>query len=213
MSRNILVFDIMMLARDMVMTAIDFEGTGAVRGYADEPWQVGLVQIRGGMVSSAHLYEHLLHVGDRPFNRYAPGRHAELREKLKVAPELPSLWPELRHYLDGVPLVAHNAATEQRYLSGAFPLHICTIWIDTLKLSRLAYPGLPSYKLDDVLSSLGLVAQVGAVVPGREPHDALYDAVGCAVLLCHLLAQPGWQKVTLEDLVRLQKRKTASGKR
>lgn len=196
-------------ARDMMITAIDFEGTGAVKGYPDEPWQIGFVAIRDGAVDTSCMYDHLLYVGDRPFNRYAPGRHASLREALKSAPTLPSLWPDVRSGLDGVPLAAHNAATEQRYLSNAFPLHIPAIWIDTLKLSRLAYPGLPSYKLEDVLAVLSLNARVDAMVPGREPHDALYDAVGCAVLLCHLLDQPGWKEATVDDLVRLQKRKGA----
>jgi len=191
--------------RDMVLTAIDFEGTGMVQGYPDEPWQVGLVQIRGGEVSLSHSYEQYLYIGDRPFNRFAPGRHAELREELRSAPRLPSLWTALRPYLCDVPLVAHNAATEKRYLSQAFPLHIASTWIDTLTLVRFAYPGLASYKLEDVLSGVGLQSRVATLVPGREPHDAFYDAVGCAVLLAHLLAQPGWQELTVADLQRVRR--------
>jgi len=197
----------MRAACEMVITAIDFEGTGAVRGYADEPWQVGLVQICKGQVAVSHTYEHLLYVGDRPFNHYAPGRHADLRDVLKESPKLPMLWPALRPYIEGVPLAAHNAATEKRYLERAFPLHVPTVWFDTLKLSRLAYPGLASYKLEDVLAALGLTGRVDAMVPGREPHDALYDAVGCAVLLCHLLDQPGWRDATVEDLVQVRRGK------
>ena len=193
------------VAREMVITAIDFEGTGAVRGYPDEPWQIGLIQIRGGVVDVQRAYDRLLYVGDRPFNRYAPGRHAELRAALKTSPTLPALWPELHPYLAGVPLAAHNAATEKRYLSGAFPLHIASTWIDTLTLARKAYPGLSSYKLEDVLAALDLRGRVGALVPDRLPHDAFYDAVGCAVLLCHLLDQPGWRAASLEDLVHLQR--------
>ena len=197
----------MTVARNTVITAIDFEGTGAVQGYADEPWQVGLVPIRDGVVEASRTYEHLLCVGDRPFNRYAPGRHASLRDELKSAPTLPSLWPALREHVAGVPLAAHNAATEQRYLTKAFPLHVPTIWLDTLKLSKLAYPTLTSYALEDVLRALGLAGRVREMMPGREAHDALYDAVGCAVLLCHLLEQPGWREATVEELVALQKRK------
>jgi DNA polymerase III epsilon subunit-like protein len=199
----------MVPARDIVMTAIDFEGTGKVQGYEDEPWQIGLVQIRDGNVSLTHQYENLLRVGDRPFNRFAPGRHADLREQLTTASRLPDLWSELRLYLAGIPLVAHNAATEKRYLSHAFPLHVPSLWIDTLKLARMAYPSLTSYKLEDVLQTLALQAQVDAMLPGREPHDALYDAVGCAVFLCHLLEQPGWRDVSLEDLIEMQKSRSA----
>jgi DNA polymerase-3 subunit epsilon len=194
----------MAFIRELVMTAIDFEGTGSVKGYADEPWQVGLIQIRSGAVSVSHQYEHLLYVGDRPFNRYAPGRHAEVRSDLRQSPRLPDLWQELRPFLVGIPLVAHNAATEKRYLSNAFPLHAPKIWIDTLKLARLAYPSLSSYKLEDVLQAFSLQSQVDAIVSGRQPHDALYDAVGCAVFLSHLLQQPGWHDATLEDVIALQ---------
>ena len=35
-----------MMARDAILTVLDFESTGAVRGYADEPWQVGLVELK-----------------------------------------------------------------------------------------------------------------------------------------------------------------------
>ena len=196
-----------MMARDIVITAIDFEGTGAVRGYPDEPWQIGLISIHKGQVEASRMYEKLLYVGDRPFNRYAPGRHAVLREELKQASTLSSLWPELRPYLSDVPLVAHNAATEQRYLAKAFPLHVPAVWLDTLKLTKLAYPSLSSYKLEDVLRVLSLEDRVRTMMPDRAPHDALYDAVGCAVLLCHLLQQPGWRDVSVDDLLALQKPK------
>ena len=196
----------MRAAREMVLTAIDFEGTGAVRGYVDEPWQIGLVQICAGQVNLARMHESFLHVGDRPFNPYAPGRHALVRDALKQAPTLSSLWPDLKPYMHGLPLVAHNIATERRYLTRAFPMHIPAIWLDTLTLSRLAYPALPSYKLEDVLTALALNERVLRLLPGREAHDALYDAVGCAVLFCHLLAQPGWRDATVDDLVLLHKR-------
>jgi DNA polymerase III subunit epsilon len=200
----------MSAARELTFTAIDFEGTGALRGYPDQPWQIGVVQIVAGQVDMVKSFEHLLHVGERPFNRHAPGRHEEVREELLAAPNLALLWPALRSYLDGIPLVAHNVATERRYLSGAFALHVPVVWLDTLKLAKLAYPGLASHKLEDVLLALGLVEEVASLVPGRTWHDAFFDAVGCAVLLCHLLQQPGWDTVSLGDLIHLQRRKVRS---
>lgn len=200
-------------AREEVITAIDFEGTGAVKGYADEPWQVGVVLIRDGHIDVSSCFEHLLYVGDRPFNRYAPGRHRALRSALQTSPSLPSLWPNLRPYLDGLPVVAHNVATEKRYLTKAFPLHVPRQWIDTLKLSKLAYPTLTSYKLEDVLHALGLIERWQHMLPHREAHDALFDAVGCAVLLAHLLEQPGWRNVTVDDLIALQNRKRRGSSR
>ncbi len=193
--------------REMAITAIDFEGTGSVRGYQDEPWQIGLIQVRAGRVVAESSFERLLRVGDRPFNPYAPGRHSQLRDALRVAPTLPSLWPELKPRLEGAVLVAHNAATEERYLTRAFPLHPPQTWVDTLALSRMVYPGLPSYKLEDVLSALGLLPELAALQPDREAHDALYDATGCAVLLAHVMRQPAWREQPLSTYQQAPRRR------
>ena len=191
-----------MLASQATITVLDFEGTGLVQGYPDEPWQIGLVQIKNGAIQPDTIFESLLQVGERPFNRYAPGRHADLRAEMKVAPTLPSLWAQLRPQLEGTLLAAHNTPSEHRYLSSAFPLHPPERWIDTLKLIRVVYPTLKSHKLDDVLEQMKLTAALDAILPGREAHDALYDAICCALLLEAILKLPGWESVTVEALQR-----------
>ena len=55
-------------ARDVEIVVVDFEGTGVVEGYPDEPWQVGMVRVRGGRVVVGEQFESLLRVGDRPFS-------------------------------------------------------------------------------------------------------------------------------------------------
>jgi DNA polymerase III epsilon subunit-like protein len=202
-----------MLASQTSITVIDFEGTGSVKGYPDEPWQIGLVQIRNGSVCAESTFESLLRVGERPFNRYVPGRHAELRQEMVTAPSLQMLWPQLRPVLEGSLLAAHNAATETRYLSRAFPLHPPGPWIDTLKLIRIACPEMKSHKLDDVLSQLELTDKLEKIVPGRSAHDALYDAVGCALLLETILSLPGWETVTIDALLRSRSHRFHARKR
>lgn len=192
------------------LVAVDFEGTGAVRGYPDEPWQIGLA--RPSLVSTttdAHTghWESLLRIGDRPFNAHAPGRHAQLRDQLTVAPDLPSLWPTLAPWLTGAVLVAHNTATEKRYLGSAFPLYSCE-WVDTLHLARIAYPTAHSHKLEELCEMLGITPRLAARFPERAPHDALYDAVACAWLLDHIITLPGWREVTLPDLIRARPRRS-----
>lgn len=186
------------------ITVLDFETTGAVPGHPNVPWQVGWHVVRNGELEEGHPRGGLLRVGDRPFNRYAPGRHAQVRERLREAPALPDLWPELEPFLLGRPLAAHNAATERSVLAGAFPLHRFGPWIDTLALARKAWPGFPSHALEDLIPALGLTGAVSTRCPGLEPHDARYDAVAAAVLLCHVLRQPGWCELALEDLAALQ---------
>ena len=196
-----------MRATDTTITVLDFEGTGSVQSFPDEPWQIGLVQLVNGKLAADTQFESLLRVGDRPFNRYAPGRHAQLREEMKTAPTLQALWPQLREKVEGPPLVAHNAATENRYLMQAFPLHPPRQWIDTLKLVRIAYPKLRSHKLEDLIDKMQLTDRIQTLTPGRTSHDALYDAIACALLLEKILQLPGWETVTIDALHRARPRK------
>lgn len=189
-----------MLARQVQCVVVDFESTGSVAAYANEPWQIGLVVLDAGRVAVERSYSRLLRVGPRPFNPYAPGRHALLREELAAAPPLADLWPELSPWLLGRPLVAHHAATERKFLGEAFPLHAFGPWIDTLELARIAYPHQSSHRLEDLVPTLGLTPRVQSLCPHLEGHDALYDAVACAALLEHLLDLPHWQEVSIADL-------------
>lgn len=182
--------------------AIDFETTGSVLGYRNEPWQIGLAPICDGEIGEA-LFESLINVGERPFNKYAPGRHAQLRSEIALAPTMQALWRVLTPQLARVVLVAHNVGTERSVLGTASPLHVLGPWIDTLVLSRAAWPGLPSYALEDLIAVFSLDAAVSTRCPGRAAHDALYDAVACATLLLHLLKQPGWNTLDIADLVAM----------
>ncbi len=190
-------------ACEAAITALDFETTGSVPGWPVEPWQLGLVALRGGRVVSASRICRLLRVdAGRPFNPYAPGRHAQVRHALAAAPTLAELWPELSEvWLVGRPLAAHNVGTERTVLRRAAPLHPLGPWIDTLALARRAYSELAGYALDALIPALGLGGRLAEVCPGGAAHDAGYDACACAVLLEHLLALPGWERVTLGALV------------
>ncbi|HNX34073.1 MAG TPA: 3'-5' exonuclease [Kiritimatiellia bacterium] len=187
-------------AHQACFAVVDFETTGSVAGYPVEPWQIGVVRVRDGKVCADEAFESLLRVGDRPFNPRAPGRHAQLRAQLAVAPTPGELWPELTAWVTGVPLVAHNTGTERSVLTRLAPLHRMGPWIDTLALTRHAFPALASKALEDVTAALGVDARVRALCPGRDAHDALYDAFACAAVLEYFLALPGWERVTVEAL-------------
>jgi len=187
-------------AREACFAVVDFETTGAVPGYAVEPWQIGIVRMRAGRVCEGESFESLLRIDDRPFNPRAPGRHAQLRDRLAVAPTPGELWPQWALWLTGVPLVAHNVGTERTLLTRLAPLHRLGPWVDTLALVRQAYPALASKALDEVTRSLNLTVRVQSLCAGREAHDALYDAFACAVVLEHLISLPGWEHVTVAAL-------------
>jgi DNA polymerase III epsilon subunit-like protein len=190
-----------MKASDATITIIDFESTGVVAGLPDEPWQVGVVRFEAGRVNPKDSITTLLQVGSRPFSRHAPGRHERLRDEISVAPVLAELWPQLRHWLVGCPLAAHNVSTEKKILSKAFPMHSVGPWIDTLTLARVAHPECASHRLEDLIIGFGLSGQVEQLAPQRAPHDALYDAISCGVLLEYLFGLPEWEDITLDALI------------
>ena len=169
----------------MTYISLDFETTGTVRGWQNEPWQLGLVAVTDGRPVPESRWETFFHVpADRPFSPRAPGRWAELRETLAQAPDFAEAWPEIFDRLAGRPLVAHNAATERTILEKRAPLTPFGPWNDTLALVRARWPRLPSYALGDLIATFGLTSEVDALCPGRTWHDALYDACAGAVLFC-----------------------------
>ena len=188
-------------ARAMTFVVLDFETTGAVCGFPIEPWQIGLVNVDQGRVQPESQFESLIHVGDRPFNPHAPGRHALLREQLAAAPHPHELLHAVLPRLQGRALVAHNIGTERSLLTRMAPLHHLGPWVDTLDLARYAYPDLTSKSLEDVTCALGLTERIVRLC-NRQPHDALFDAFACAVLFEFFLSLPGWENVTLTNLVK-----------
>ena len=175
----------------MVWTVLDFETTGTVKGWPNEPWQLGLVRIKDNEVLPETKWETLFHVGERPFSPRAVGRYAEIRDVLAQAPEPATLWPEISSRLAGTPLIAHNCATERTVLTKLAPMTTFGPWIDTLVYARARYPRLPSYTLGDLVEAFGLAAEVERLCPGRTWHDALYDACACAALAVRFMADGG----------------------
>lgn len=181
-------------------TAIDFETTGSVPGWPVEPWQIGMASI-SPVDGVGDLFSSYLSVSvDRPFNRFAPGRHSLIRDELALSPTLPEVWDNISLRLVGKPLVAHNIGTERTILRKTAPLHRLGPWVDTLRLAKIAYPGLSSYALEELMPVLGLTDCVREICPELEAHDALYDAVACGVLFMHIVALPGWERISLDDI-------------
>lgn len=189
-----------MLARDALFTVIDFETTGSVQGYPDEPWQIGMVAMENGQVQR-HLEAYLHIASARPFNPYAPGRHASLRTLLATAPSPADCFPTWRPWLENRILVAHNIGTERKILSAIAPLHQFGPWLDTLTLAHRLLPRLRDYSLSAVISALNLSAAATAACPSRDYHDALFDATATALFLQYLLALPSWQSVSIHALL------------
>jgi len=171
-------------------TALDFEGAGEIPGHSDVPIQVGLAQSSGlAFPASDQLYRSFIAV-HRPVSLAARKIHGIGEEHLKGAPELFTLWPDLKARLQHRVLVAHNASVERRYLR-AFPGHGFGPWVDTLHVARRFYPQLQSHRLGDLVSAFGLQERIDRLCPGFAWHDALYDAVASLAILQHVIEATG----------------------
>lgn len=174
----------MPLIRQCRFTAIDFESAGAAPGKTDSPVQVGLASWStvGGHADAFVSYLFT----DQPVHWSARKVHGIGPEQLADAPSLLSLWPDLKCRLADSVVVAHGKGTEKRFLR-AFPGHGFGPWIDTLLLSRAAWPTLTDHSLGALCECLELSDAVRTIVPDKSWHDALFDSAASLVLLAHLI--------------------------
>lgn len=186
---------------ELPVAAIDFESAGAAPGETDQPVQVGIVRAESLLtpLSADSLFVSYI-ACERPVRWSAAKVHGITTEKLRGAPTFVSLWPELRARLGNAAVVGHNPATEQRFLR-AFPGHGFGPWLDTLALARRALPGLGDYSLSGVCEALGLTAELRELMPGRQWHDALFDAAGSLLILRFLVKELHMENAPLRALL------------
>lgn len=161
-------------------TAIDFESAGTAPGKTDAPVQIGTCcwSSSAGVTDTWISYIHT----DQDITWSAQKVHGITHQDLRDAPKMMLLWPKIKRRLNNHAVVAHGHGTEKRFLQ-AFPGHGFGPWIDTLQISRAAWPDLPDHSLGALCKSLGLEEKVTEIVAGKTWHDALYDAVASIILL------------------------------
>lgn len=183
------------------LCVIDFETTGVAQGYKNEPWQIGLVYIKEGLIDSNSMWEQYIHIDEnRPFNQHVPGRHSQIRDILKNSPNKHEVFNKLKNKLPKDGFVAHNCSTEKKMLKILAPLHLFGPWIDTLKISKEAWPNLKGYSLEELVIQLQLQNRIDYFLKSKTFHDALYDAVATASIIEKLVAD-GWGNISLSELV------------
>lgn len=182
---------------ELPIAAIDFESAGAAPGETDSPVQVGIVRV-ASLFGQEECFTSYI-ACDRPVRWSAAKVHGITTAMLQDAPRFHELWGELRRLLSGCVVLGHNPSTEQRFL-GAFPGHGFGPWLDTLALARKALPTLPDHALGTVCQALGISPDVDALVPGKQWHDALYDAAGSLTLLRALVRGLNMEQSTLRSI-------------
>lgn len=164
---------------------LDFETSPAMAGREAMPRQIGIAMLEGNSLTP--FLSHFFRTSDDECT-YSP---------------IGEIWGVASSHLAGNVLAAHNIGMERTLLRKIAPMVSFGPWIDTLKLVRRAYPGLPSYELEDVVLKLRLKETVAQICPGLAPHDALYDAVAAGAVLRHIRALPGWNRLTAGELARI----------
>ncbi len=103
-------------------------------------------------------------------------------QQLSRAPWFSEIAQRLKEFIGDLPVVAHNAKFDAEFLANEFDrsgISFSIRYIDTVQLARNAFPGFENYKLNTLISKLGLLDHA-------QDHRALsdVDATAKLYLLC-----------------------------
>lgn len=151
---------------DFRFIAIDVETANSARRSI---CQIGLVFFENGEITRSYVSL----VKQKTFNPTNISIHGITPEMVKSAPDWSKVWGEIRPQLDGAFVVSHTLFDQQCLVEACSHIGAAdddcdlTKWIDSCKVSRLAWPNLPNHKLKTVANHLGV---------SFLHHDALEDA-------------------------------------
>jgi DNA polymerase III subunit epsilon len=189
--------------QEAALAALDLEGSGAQDHDGEAILEIAIVPIIGGQPCPADSYTTLINPG-RPIPRrpwISPGLTTAA---LSSAPPLSQVSPELAARLAGKVIVGHNVSVDWRLLHRCCPDIAPAGLSDTLGLARHLHPSVKGRGLTELLDRYGLTSKVSELVPGGQPHRALWDTTGTALLLTALISGlPEGSTLSLEDLQRL----------
>jgi DNA polymerase III epsilon subunit-like protein len=181
------------------LIALDLEGTGAQDRDNEAILEIALVPITHGQPNLENAYATMINPGRavprRPW--ISPGLTTKT---LVSAPSLEKVGPELASRLNGRIVVGHNVGVDWRLLNRRWPgIQIDTL-LDTLRLARRLQPKAKSNSLSALLDRYQLTDTVTALAPGSQPHRALWDATGTALLLAALIGDLPRGQPTISQL-------------
>lgn len=159
---------------------LDFETTGLSPGAGARITEVAALRIEGGRITDRFVSLVNCGVEIPPFITSLTGITQEMVDS---APCVSKVVPELLRFIGSDTLSAHNASFDEKFLLaesrdlGLAPQHARLVC--SLKLARRLFPGLPSYKLGILSSSLGIRFKGTA-------HRAEADAEVSAEVLIHM---------------------------
>ena len=155
---------------------VDLETTGHSSRKGDRIIQIAIVLVKDGEVKKR--YTRFVNPGQKipPFIRELTNIYDE---DVENAPKFEKIVEEVRELLEGTIFVAHNTAFDLPFLQHEFARCGVRKWhgqqIDTVELSKIVFPSLPSYRLQDISEALQ--------IPLPAAHRADDDAEATSELL------------------------------
>ena len=192
------------------LVALDLEGSGAQDRDDEAILEIAIVPIRDGRPSLAESFTSLVNPG-RPIPRrpwISPGLTSKV---LASAPLMSQIESELVKRINGTILVGHNIGVDYRLLRRRCPDIEPQALIDTLRLIRHLNPGVKGNALGALLDRYNLTTEVSTLAPGSQPHRALWDTAGTALLFPALIRElPSGDAITISELLQVAGLATAT---
>jgi len=174
---------------ELTFTVFDTETTGMSPQKGARLVELAAVKVKPGLIVDLHdTFSTLIDPKTNiPYQAYAI--HGISKQMVAGKPEAYEAIPEFMKYADGTITAAHNAGFDYAFLKHhleekGLPFDMPKV-IDTIKLARIAYKGLNSYSLDNLINHFDLQIPL----PDSYRHRALFDAAHTALLLCICMKQ------------------------
>ncbi|OEV03757.1 DNA polymerase III subunit epsilon [Streptomyces nanshensis] len=185
----------MSIAWPQRLVVVDVEGNGL---HPPDLVEVAAFPLTDGALATAAGRQWLIRP-PRPVTPFAARVHGHTTTSLSSCPPWEQIADQVAATLEGAWMCAHHAPVDYRELTRHLPGWKPTGVLDTLRLARATYPGLPSYSLDALIDHAGLDVS-GA--PGKR-HQAPFDAYAAGQLLLDLASHyTAWEALAAAAVPR-----------
>ena len=180
---------------------IDFETSGLKPEEGCRTIEVGAVKVVNGQITDR--FTSLMNPGVF-LSREIVDITKITNEMVRNAPSSSLVIGQLFRFLDGLPIVAHNANFDERFLRFEFARERLTVpetILCSMKIARRVAPGLPSYSLSALSDYYNLLSNKNAhrALPDAEQAAALWQALEKS-----LLEKWGMARVSVRLMSKLQ---------
>jgi DNA polymerase-3 subunit epsilon len=183
----------------MEFIAFDLETTG-IQPKTDAIVEIGAVRFDG--VEPVETFSTLINPG-RPIPPEASAVNGITDDMVAGSPSIEKVLTDFADFCGDLPLVAHNAPFDFKFLLNAVETHRAKapsgVVLDSCALARIVFPGQINYKLGTLVNHFNF--------PPGDFHRAEIDSVHCGRLFAKIVEslQRGGQPAEVHDLLALTK--------